>query len=53
MRIQMAQQQGQLPAGQYLTVNLVGLNNDNKAVVETVSFVLDGDQRWRLVGFTE
>jgi hypothetical protein len=52
MRVQMAQPQGQLPSGNYLTVNFGGLNKDGKGVVETVSFVLDGDQQWRVVGIT-
>lgn len=52
MRVQMQQQQGQLPAGQYLTVNFVGINKSNQAVAETVSFILEGDQKWRLVGLT-
>lgn len=52
MRVQLPQQQGQLPAGQYLTVNFVGINKGNQPVAETISFILDGDQKWRLVGLT-
>jgi hypothetical protein len=53
IRVSMQQPQGQLPAGNYLSVGVVGFRKDGKAAVETVSFVLDGDQKWRLVGLTE
>ncbi len=51
-RATLTEQQGQLQPGEYLSVNFVGLNKDRKAVVETVSFILDADQTWRLVGLS-
>jgi len=33
-----------------MTVVMVGLGKDRKIVTETVSFILDRDQIWRLVG---
>lgn len=52
MRVAMTQPQGQLPSGSYLTVNFGGTSRTGKAIVETVSFLLDGDQQWRVVGVT-
>lgn len=51
-RLTITQQQGQLQPGEYLSVNFAGINKDRKAVVETVSFFLDSDQTWRLVGLS-
>ena len=53
IRVQMQQPQGQLPAGNYLTVNIVGINQDGRPIVETVSFMLDDDQNWRLIGISQ
>lgn len=49
-RSQLPAQQGLLPPGQYISVNLLGLTKDRKVAVETVSFYLDADRTWRLVG---
>ena len=52
IRTSIAQQQGQIQPGEYLSVRFVALNKDRKTVVETVSFILDADQTWRLVGLS-
>ncbi len=52
-RIHAPAPQGKLPAGDYVTVGLLGLNKSQKAVFEEVSFVLDKDNVWRLVGISE
>jgi len=52
IRVQMAQPQGQLPAGSYLSVAVSGVGSNNQQVVQTVSFHLDDDQRWRLIGIS-
>jgi hypothetical protein len=49
-RSQLTAPQGALPPGEFISVNFVGLTKDRKAVVETVSFYLDSDRTWRLVG---
>ncbi len=40
-----------LPAGEYLTVALAGVNKNGVAIRESISFVLDGDKMWRLAGY--
>lgn len=42
--------QGQLPAGEYVTVNFAGVGKNGKVVTETISFILDSDRNWRLIG---
>jgi len=49
-RTSLTQPQGQLPAGEFLTVKMVGVGKEGKQVRETVSFILDSDQSWRLIG---
>lgn len=50
LRANILQPQGQLPAGEYVTVNFAGVGKNGKIVTETISFILDGDRNWRLVG---
>jgi hypothetical protein len=52
-RIHAPAPQGKLPAGDYVTVGLIGVNKAQKVVFEEVSFVLDKDSVWRLVGISE
>lgn len=40
-----------MPAGEYITIQLVRLSKDGQIVRETISFVLDDDKQWRLSGY--
>ncbi len=41
-----------VPAGEYLTVALAGVNKNGAVIRETISFILDADKVWRLAGYT-
>jgi Protein of unknown function (DUF4019) len=41
-----------VPPGRYLTVIFIGTNTVGQGVKEQVSFALDGDNMWRVVGYT-
>lgn len=50
VRLTVTQPQAQFPAGEYLSVNFVGLSQAKRQVTVTVTFVVDADRTWRLVG---
>jgi Protein of unknown function (DUF4019) len=41
-----------VPSGRYMTVILIGTNSAGQGVKEQVSFSLDSDNMWRVVGYT-
>jgi Protein of unknown function (DUF4019) len=48
----MTQAAGGIPKGRYLTVIVVGTNGAGNGVREQISFSLDSDNNWRIVGYT-
>lgn len=52
MRVPIAQADGPLPAGQYVSVRFVTVGQSGTAAEEVISFSLDGDGQWKLAGYT-
>lgn len=51
MRVPISQQQGGLPAGQYVSVRFATTGTNGRTLEEVISFRLDDDNQWRLVGY--
>ena len=51
MRDRVAQGQGGIAAGDYLTIKFSGVNMRGTKISETISFILDTDNVWRLAGY--
>ena len=52
MKVPIAAPEGALPAGNYVSVRFATAGNNGKVMEEVISFRLDDDGQWRLVGYT-
>lgn len=52
MRVPIGEDNGALPAGNYVSVRFATTGNNGRVMEEVVSFRQDTDNQWRLVGYT-